>query len=187
MRLSASSPWTPSGEVDPAIAQTIVRNACETGADLVRRRRMSPAEAWDYEEAKGNNLIKLPAWCICQILGMEMARPIKVASAYIRMRNKDIRDEELIYEARVVTPDGARRELAPGKYQATSIPTMPISSLCAVRTAASSHCSPRAEGLHGRHARRGAGHGQGGRTPGAAAGVCPHYRSLHGGGYCPRP
>ena len=117
MRLSASSPWTPSGEVDPAIAQTIVRNACETGADLVRRRRMSPAEAWDYEEAKGNNLIKLPAWCICQILGMEMARPIKVASAYIRMRNKDIRDEELIYEARVVTPDGARRELAPGKYQ----------------------------------------------------------------------
>lgn len=78
---------------------------------------MSPAEAWDYEEAKGNNLIKLPAWCICQILGMEMARPIKVASAYIRMRNKDIRDEELIYEARVVTPDGARRELAPGKYQ----------------------------------------------------------------------
>lgn len=118
LRLSPSAPWTPSCEVEPSMAQMIIRTACETGADLVHRRRMSPTEAWDYEEAKpGNKLIKLPPWCICQILGMDMARPIKVASAYIRMRDKTIQDEELIYEARVVTPEGAVRELTHGKYQ----------------------------------------------------------------------
>lgn len=118
MRMSTSSPWTPSGEVDPSIAQTIVRNACETGADLVRRRRMSPTEAWDYESSKpGNKLIKLPPWCICQILGMDMARPIKVASAYIRMRDKSIQSDELIYQAQVTTPNGAVRELPHGQYQ----------------------------------------------------------------------
>lgn len=118
LRLSPSAPWTPSCEVEPSMAQAIIRTACETGADLVHRRRMSPTEAWDYEEAKpGNRLIKLPPWCICQILGMDMARPIKVASAYIRMHDKAIRDEELIYEARVVTPEGASRELTHGTYQ----------------------------------------------------------------------
>lgn len=117
LRLSPSAPWTPSCEVEPSMAQMIIHTACETGADLVHRRRMSPTEAWDYEEARGNKLIKLPPWCICQILGMDMARPIKVASAYIRMRNKAIQDEELIYEARVVTPEGAIRELTHGTYQ----------------------------------------------------------------------
>lgn len=118
LRLSPSAPWTPSCEVDPSMADMIISTACDTGADLVRRRRMSPTEAWDYEEAKADSrLIKLPPWCICQILGMEMARPIKVASAYIRMRDKSIQDEELIYKSQVVTPNGAIRELAPGKYQ----------------------------------------------------------------------
>ena len=118
LRLSASASWTPSSEVEPSMAAQIIRTACETGADLVRRRRMSPSEAWACEEAKpGNRLIKLPPWCICQILGTDMARPIKVASAYIRMRDKTIRDEDLIYEARVATPDGAVRVLAHGTYQ----------------------------------------------------------------------
>ena len=118
LRLSASASWTPSSEVEPSMAAQIIRTACETGADLVRRRRMSPSEAWACEEAKpGNRLIKLPPWCICQILGTDMGRPIKVASAYIRMRDKTIRDEDLIYEARVATPDGAVRVLAHGTYQ----------------------------------------------------------------------
>lgn len=61
LRLSPSAPWTPSCEVEPSMAAQIIRTACETGADLVHRRRMSPTEAWDYEEAKpGNRLIKLP-------------------------------------------------------------------------------------------------------------------------------
>ena len=39
----------PSSEVEPSMAAQIIRTACETGADLVRRRRMSPSEAWACE------------------------------------------------------------------------------------------------------------------------------------------
>lgn len=117
LRLSPAAPWTPANEVHPSMADQIIRTACETGADLIRHRKMSPTEAWTYEESKTPNaLIKLPPWCICQILGQDMARTIKVTGPYIRIKDQSIQSEELIYEARTITTSGAIRELPNGSY-----------------------------------------------------------------------
>lgn len=127
LRLSPTSPWTPANQVHPSMADQIIRTACETGADLIRRRKMSPTEAWTYEESKTPNaLIKLPPWCICQILGQDMARTIKVTGPYIRIKDQSIQSEELIYEARTITTSGAIRELPNGSYIGYINPFNPV-------------------------------------------------------------
>lgn len=116
-RLSETSgEWAPLTSLDPTLADAVVKLAADTGADLVRRRRMSPAEAWDASlSCADNRLITLPQWAICDILGRDMARVINVKSAYIKIRDAEL-GGEAIYEARVTLPDGLVRNLPAGKY-----------------------------------------------------------------------
>lgn len=123
MRTAPNAAWQPSREILPEIAQMLITTAANTGMQLVRRRKMSPNEAWAYSTAiPGNELIKLPAWCICDILGRDMARPVKVKSSYIIMENADLATEKIWYESRIISRTGNLQELPFGKYLAFANP-----------------------------------------------------------------
>lgn len=112
-----SADWTAMDDMDPRMAEMIVRLAHDTGDDLIRHRNMSPSEAWDYSVSQpGNDLVPLPLWAICDILGKDMARTVKIKGSYIRFRDKSISSEELIYESKICRPDGLLYELPDGAY-----------------------------------------------------------------------
>lgn len=118
-RLSETAEWVRSDEVDPRLAESIVRMAADTGARLIRRRNMSPTEAWEAGVAQpGNGMIKLPAWAICDILGPDNARAVTIKSSYVRFRDASITRDELIYETSVTTPQGNVVNLPHGDYRA---------------------------------------------------------------------
>lgn len=116
-RLSeTSSEWAPLNSLAPSLAEAVVTLAANTGAALVRRRNMSPAEAWATSTSQADNkLITLPQWAVCDILGRDFARELNIKGSYVKIRDANL-GGELIFESRVALPDGITRNLHAGKY-----------------------------------------------------------------------
>lgn len=97
----------------PAASQAIIREASKASPkEWTRRRALSPSEVW---ETGKRDLRPVPAPLICDILGKDLGREVKVSGSYIRFSDLDIAAEELIYQARVHHLNGAQRELRDGE------------------------------------------------------------------------
>jgi hypothetical protein len=108
----------------PDNTQTMLREAARAdSAAYTRRRNLSPLEVWNSGR---RDLRPAPAPLICDILGKDLAREVKVRGSYIRFRDQDISPDELIYAARVHMHGGAQRELRDGeKFLAFANPFAP--------------------------------------------------------------
>lgn len=101
----------------------ITEAAKQDPKNWMRRRKLSPMEVWNSGKSQ---LRPVAAPIICDILGRDLAREVKVKGAYIRFYDKDIAPDELIYEARATFLNGAQRELSSGeKFSAMVLPFCP--------------------------------------------------------------
>lgn len=80
-----------------------------------RPHRMSPAEVW--QGARGE-LTRASHSLICDLLGADCAVERRVEGSYIEFQDIEISPSPLIYEARVLTPDGREKELPRGEKYA---------------------------------------------------------------------
>lgn len=107
----------------PMESQRIIAAAAKADPHAwTRRRRLSPAEVWNLRR----DFLTAPAPLICDILGKDLSREVKVKGSYITFADKDIAPEPLIYEARCTYLNGAQRELPAGEvYSAFANPFAP--------------------------------------------------------------
>ena len=100
----------------PEAAQVAARAAVSADPSLLRQRNLSPQEAWEISTAiPENKLIRLTPAQIMELLIEQKARPLPpIKGGYIRLHNKQLHHEELIYEAVVKTAQGFERELPAG-------------------------------------------------------------------------
>jgi hypothetical protein len=75
-----------------------------------RRRYLSPAEVWARRD-----LQPIGMHTVCDIIGPDLAREVKVTGSYIEIGACEINPEPLIYEARVYTLDNRVVELHTGQ------------------------------------------------------------------------
>lgn len=107
--------WVRLDQMQPA-AQVAARAAVSADPSLLRQRNLSPQEAWDLSTSlPENRLIRLTPAQIMELLIEQKARPLPpIRGGYIRLHNKQIHHEELIYEAVVKTAQGFEKELPAG-------------------------------------------------------------------------
>jgi hypothetical protein len=80
--------------------------------DYSRTRRMSPAEVF----AMGSQDLPIGPEVVCDLLLDDLGREEKVKGSYFRFQDIEIDPEELIFEARIISPGSAReRELPEGE------------------------------------------------------------------------
>ncbi|WP_411846410.1 hypothetical protein AAFN60_01880 [Roseibacillus persicicus] len=124
--LPGSGLYLPEHDFDklPDATQTMLTEAARNDpATWSRRRPLSPAEVW----AQGSDTMrKIPMHVVADILGEDLAREETVKGTYFRFHDKSISESELIYEARLRTPEGLPKLLRAGeKYQVLSNPFCP--------------------------------------------------------------
>lgn len=107
--------WRAAADIPalPEAMRQIGRIALESPG-LSRLRRMSPAEVWLRNSA---GLVKLPHWAVCDFLGDDCYRTVRVGSnGLIEFQDRDITGVamKLRYAAVVQQPDGRGCRLAPG-------------------------------------------------------------------------
>lgn len=99
----------------PAETRALVTSAAAADpARWTRRHRMSPGEVW-----QGRGVLERASHAlICDMLGPDCATPRKVEGSYIAFEDAEVSPSELIYEARVLTPEGREKELRRGEKYA---------------------------------------------------------------------
>ena len=107
--------WRAVGDLPklPAPMRQMGRLALQTEG-LSRLRRMSPAEVW---ERHAGGLARLPHWAVCDFLGDECYRTVRVGhNGLIEFQDRDMTGSarKLRYAGAVAQPDGSGCRLAPG-------------------------------------------------------------------------
>ncbi len=107
--------WRAAADIPklPAPMQQVGRIAMQTPG-LYRLRRMSPREVWEAHRAK---LSRLPAWAVCDFLGDDCYRTVRVGhDGLFAFQDRELTcsQQKLRYAALVAQPDGSGARLAPG-------------------------------------------------------------------------
>jgi hypothetical protein len=107
--------WRSSSDIKalPEAMRQVGRIALETPG-LSRLRRMSPREVW---ERHSGVLTRLPHWAVCDFLGDECYRSVKVAGdGLLKFQDRDLTgsDVTLRFAGVVAQPDGSGCKLARG-------------------------------------------------------------------------
>ena len=119
-RLDESMPWQ---SIETLLALPEDRQqavaAVITQPGLSRTRKASPWEVWK----KGRDeLVRLPGWCVPQILGLDNARERKIRPDHmIEFQDRDISPSIHRYDAIAVRADGEREQLRPGDTYLTHV------------------------------------------------------------------
>lgn len=108
----------------PQESQSLISiNAKADPGKWMRRRKLSPNEVW---QAGRRDFNRAPAPLICDILGKDLGREVKVKGSYIRFQDLDISPDEMIYQAHAIHLNGAQRPLRDGeKFLAFANPFAP--------------------------------------------------------------
>lgn len=84
------------------------------------KRNLSPWEIW---EPAMSNMLRIPDHTVAELLGPSFAREEVVKRKFFHWHDQTTEAEELIYESRILTPEGTYRELPNGeKYSVFSNP-----------------------------------------------------------------
>lgn len=104
--------WVDLDEI-PEEARPLVMSAAAGAPERwTRRHRMSPAEVW--RNGRGE-LVRADHAMVADLIGPDLARERKVSGSYIEFEDAEVSAGTLVYEARVVTPQGRERELPRGE------------------------------------------------------------------------
>lgn len=105
----------------PAETRPLVMSAAAADPERwTRRHRMSPAQVW---QGGRGELIRASHGLIADLLGPDCAVERKVEGSYIEFQDAEVSPSKLVYEARVLMPDGGTRELRRGeKYSCFANP-----------------------------------------------------------------
>lgn len=115
--------WLPLEQIPEASRSLLLCAVRDQPDRWSRTRLLSPAEVWEQGRAQLTRANPALVW---DIIGHDEARERKVRGAYIRFRDADIDDEELLYEARIRRLDGTVAELPDGEtYAVMSNPYAP--------------------------------------------------------------
>lgn len=97
----------------PDASRAIIHaNAQHDPCAWTNKRYLSPNEVW---QPARRNLKKLPDYLIADLLTKDLAREEKVKGSHFRFSDTSIAASEVIYEARILTPDHTWRELRGGE------------------------------------------------------------------------
>lgn len=98
----ASDNWQPLASV-PAHARDAVLAVVQSGAGYLRERSMSPNEAWDSCDGKEEHkLVRITPSQACELMGQHMARIPRRKGSYFYVKDRNLSDDELVYETRVI-------------------------------------------------------------------------------------
>lgn len=87
--------------------------ACMRTPGLTRMRRWSPIEAWEYGQ---QNLVRMPAWGIVDILGMDRVKRVRVQDNHlIEFEDRFLGPGTHRFAGAVVCPDGSSMALCAGR------------------------------------------------------------------------
>lgn len=114
--------WLPLSRFD-AKQRAALPAMIEAGLVQVKPVKMSRREVWDSGK---RDLVKLPGWGVCAILGDDLAREITMRDNMFQIQDAEIGQGIWRYEPTVTTHDGKKVTLRDGeKYQAFCNPFAP--------------------------------------------------------------
>lgn len=106
--------WRPAREIAmlPPASQDLAI-ACMRSPGLTRMRRWSPNEVWESGKA---DLVRMPAWGIVDILGMDRVKRVKVqANHLIAFEDRTLGPGTHRFAGAVTCPDGSTMSLCAGR------------------------------------------------------------------------
>ena len=99
----------------PEVSQQLLLSAAAADKRYIREHRMPPSEV---ARRDAGTLVKIPPFVVCDILGEDCARELKVAGAYFHeFQDRELDPEALLFESLIITPDGREEQLRDDKYQ----------------------------------------------------------------------
>lgn len=104
--------WLDIDDIPEETRALIMSAAAADPARWTHRHRMSPAEVL---RSGREELIKPSLSVIIDLIGPDCAEPRRVEGSYIEFQDMEISPSPLIYEARVLTPEGQEKELKRGE------------------------------------------------------------------------
>lgn len=108
--------WLTDGEFSelPAVSQQLLLAAAESDKRFIRQRKLSPAEV---RERDSRDMVRLPAFAVCDLLGEDFARELKVVGSYFNeFSDHELSPEPLRFESVITTAEGREERLADDTY-----------------------------------------------------------------------
>ena len=109
--------WLTDGQFSelPAVSRELLLQTAQADPRFIRQRKLSPAEV---RARDGRNLVKIPPFVVCELLGDDCAREdMTVKGAYFNeFSDQELAPEPLLFESRIITPEGREEQLSDGKY-----------------------------------------------------------------------
>eukprot|EP00112_Aurelia_sp_Birch-Aquarium-sp1_P003868 Seg14366.1 transcript_id=Seg14366.1/GoldUCD/mRNA.D3Y31 product="hypothetical protein" protein_id=Seg14366.1/GoldUCD/D3Y31 len=97
----------------PEVSQQIIRHSAQQDPKLwSNKRNLSPLEVW---KPASRDLITIPDWIVADILTDDLAAERKVKGSYITFQDQNMPSVELIYKARILTPNNIYEPLPSGE------------------------------------------------------------------------
>lgn len=107
---TAPNQWQPADTltITPLMAEMVRANPC-----LMREVKLSPQEVWERGQRE---LVRIPQPVYVDLLRSckDLARPVRVDGGAIRIQDKRLAPQPMIFLAEIVTPEGTRRILEDG-------------------------------------------------------------------------
>jgi hypothetical protein len=109
--------WLTDGQFSelPLVSRELLLQTAQADPRFIRQRKLSPAEV---RARDGRNLVKIPPFVVCELLGDDCAREdMTVKGAYFNeFSDQELAPEPLLFESRIITPEGREEQLSDGKY-----------------------------------------------------------------------
>ena len=112
----SAAQWLTDGEFStlPEVSQQLLLQAAQADNRFIRRRNLSPAEVARRDR---DQLVKIPPFVVCEILGDDCAFELKVEGAYFRdFSNHELSPEPMRFSSFITTPEGRTEKLPDENY-----------------------------------------------------------------------
>lgn len=112
-QLNDAGQWV-APETLPATKRDVLLALAKMDKGYSREIKLSPRQVFN----RGlEQLEKIPAFVVAEILGNDFAREEKCERSYFEFQDQELDPEPLQFESRITDPDGHERELASDRYQ----------------------------------------------------------------------
>jgi hypothetical protein len=112
-QLNDAGAWV-SAESLPVAKRDVLLALAKMDKGYSREIKLSPRQVFN----RGcEQLEKIPAFVVAEMLGNDFAREERIAHSYFEFQDQELDPEPLRFESRITDPEGNERELSQDKYQ----------------------------------------------------------------------